>query len=418
MDIDDLARLESGVRGFMSLGIRRDFSAVPVLMFHSIGITGIPWAWAHLSEELELFEGILAGLANDGYQSVSLDDLYEHMSESKPLPDRPVVLTFDDGYLDNWVYAVPLLRKYGMRATVYVTPEFVPESGKVRKPPDGAGNGLNAEAVGFMNWAELRAADTEGVLDVQSHALTHTWYFSGPKIVDIHRPAKIYQYPWMSWNVDPPRKPYYLTENQQRAVPWGHPVLEHEKSLMVRRFTPDQGFIEDFCTFVKNEGGEEFFERDDWKGILSRQFPVLHDGKGLTGRTESEEQYAARVSKELARSKEIIESQLAKKVEFLAWPGGGVNEVAANLARSAGYKSWTLSSWQQPGKRNTPGSDPEGIKRITGCGNVYFRDRCIADGGSSWVLRRLHSHQGSLGSKMMAGATKLKWLALGQQQSR
>ena len=418
MDIDDLASFESGVRGLMSVTIRRDFSAVPVLMFHSIGITGIPWAWAHLSEELALFEGVLAGLANDGYQSVGLDDLYAHMSGSKPLPDRPVVLTFDDGYLDNWIYAVPLLRKYGMRATVYVTPEFVPDSDEIRKLPDGAGNGLNTDAVGFMNWAELRAADTEGILDVQSHALTHTWYFSGPKTVDIHRPAKIYQYPWMSWNVDPARKPYYLTENQQRAVPWGHPVLEHEKSLVVRRFRPDQGFIEEVCAFVKNEGGEAFFERDDWEVLLNRQFPALGDGTGVAGHTESEEQYALRVSEELSGSKEIIENQLAKKVEFLAWPGGGVNKVAADLARSAGYKSWTLSSWQKTGKRNTPGSDPEGIKRITGCGDVYLKDKCIADGGAAWVLRRLRSHQGSLESRIIAGASKLKWLALGQRQAR
>ena len=106
----------------------------------------------------------------------------------------------------------------------------------------------------------------------------------------------------------------------------------------------------------------------------------MGDGTSLAGCTESEEQYTARVSEELSESKQIIERQLAKKVEFLAWQGGGVNEVAADLARSAGYKSWTLSSWQQPGKRNTPGSDPEGIKRITGCGDVYFRDKYIADG--------------------------------------
>lgn len=406
----------------MSFHIRRDYSAVPVLMFHSIGIKGLPWIWSDMSEDVEVFRGVLEGLAADGYRTVTLEDLYAYMAGRTGLPEKPVVLTFDDGYLDNWINAVPLLRDHGMRATVYVTPEFVPDSSVLCGAGTDDEANQRAEAgqdvAGFMSWRELRAADTEGVLDVQSHALTHTWYFAGPRIVDIHKPADIYPYPWMSWNANPDRKPYYLTENQQALVPWGHPVLEHEKALIVRRYVPDQHYIGEVCQFVHERGGAQFFRDENWKRSLSDRFPAIGGAAEIPGTIESESAYQARVRHELASSKEIIESRLRKTVEFLAWPGGGVNETAAGLARNVGYKSWTLSSWQERHKKNRPGADPEGIKRVTGRSKVFFRSKWIANGGAWWVLHRLRAHQGSIASKMATAGMKLKWLTLGGREVR
>ena len=192
---------------------KRDSSIVPVLMFHSIGMSGFPWIWSELSEEVRTFENILAGLVRHGFHAVSLQDLFDHMSGSKSLPANSIVMTFDDGYLDNWVNAVPLLRKYGMRGTVYVTPEFVQDGLKPRPVVDASrdpnGNVQSGEIIGFMNWEELRAADAEGVLDVQCHGLTHTWYFSGPTVVDFHRPRTINPYPWMFWNAPRPLAEHY-----------------------------------------------------------------------------------------------------------------------------------------------------------------------------------------------------------------
>src|SRR5210317_143574 len=103
------------------MGLLRDDRIVPVLMYHSIGPRRPTWAFAQLSESVASFEGTLAGLHADGYRTVGLSELYDHMAGRRPLEDRSVVITFDDGYLDNCVHAVPLLRRYGMQATVYVT---------------------------------------------------------------------------------------------------------------------------------------------------------------------------------------------------------------------------------------------------------------------------------------------------------
>lgn len=153
----------------------RNDRIVPVLLCHSIGPRRAGWAFAQLSESVSSVAGTLDALHSDGFQTVGLSELYDHMAGSRPLDRRSGVITFDDGYPDNWVHAVPLLRKYGMRATVYVTPEFVDDMDKVR-PQSRAPGETTRNCDGFMSWSELAAAQTEGVLDVKSHAMTHTWW--------------------------------------------------------------------------------------------------------------------------------------------------------------------------------------------------------------------------------------------------
>ena len=220
----------------------RDTTIVPAVMFHSVGIEDIPWVWSDLSQDVSSFERILKGLAEAGFTTVDLDELYWHMEGERKLPPNRIALTLDDGYLDNWVYVVPLLRRYGMRATIYVTPEFVNPESVLRPTADEmdavALRTTPGHRAGFMSWDELAAAEREGILDVQSHALTHTWYFSGPKLVDLHRPGHPNRYPWLSWNARPERKPYYLTEDQQAFVPWGTPIFEHGKSRVSKNKKP------------------------------------------------------------------------------------------------------------------------------------------------------------------------------------
>ena len=89
---------------------------VPVLMYHHIDEEGND----DVNISSELFEAQMAALAEEGYTAVFPDDLAAYVYEGKALPDKPVGITFDDGYLSNYEYAWPILEKYGMKATIFV----------------------------------------------------------------------------------------------------------------------------------------------------------------------------------------------------------------------------------------------------------------------------------------------------------
>ena len=84
---------------------------VPILMYH------------HLSEETvsgDRLDEHLAALKGAGYTAVTMADLRSYVEKGTDLPDRPVVITFDDGYTSNLETGLPILEKYGMKATIFV----------------------------------------------------------------------------------------------------------------------------------------------------------------------------------------------------------------------------------------------------------------------------------------------------------
>ena len=84
---------------------------VPILMYHDLEGDSLPAA--QLEEQI-------AALAGAGYTAVSFEDLRSYVEQGTELPDKPVLITFDDGYLSNMTYGLPILEKYGMQATIFV----------------------------------------------------------------------------------------------------------------------------------------------------------------------------------------------------------------------------------------------------------------------------------------------------------
>lgn len=64
-------------------------------------------------------------LKQQGYTSILLSELVKHVREGSPLPEKPVLITFDDGYRDNYTVMYPLLLKYGLKANIFLVPTFL-----------------------------------------------------------------------------------------------------------------------------------------------------------------------------------------------------------------------------------------------------------------------------------------------------
>lgn len=126
-----------------------EIADVPVLNYHKID-----YLQHALSLSPEEFDSQMAYLANNGYHTISPDQLMAHLNYGKRLPDKPVVITFDDGYLDNYTHAYPILKKYGFTATIFVV------------------TGLIGTDERFMNWDQVRQMQQAGFV-FGSHTENH-----------------------------------------------------------------------------------------------------------------------------------------------------------------------------------------------------------------------------------------------------
>lgn len=383
-------------------GLFGDESVVPVVMFHTVGTESMDWEYRHIAEPVTAFELKVSALKKAGFNFIFWSELYDYMAGAKKIDLPAVVLTFDDGYLDNWVYVYPILKRYGAKGTIFMTTDFVDPGAECRPTIDDVDAGsLSRKQLridGFLNWEEMRQMEQSGVIDIQSHAKTHTWYFSGPNVVDFWMPDQAI-HSWMPWNVRPDRKPFYLGEQQREFVPLGTPVYEHEKSLSVTRFFPVEEIGQEMAAYVRTNGGATFFEGRDWKSKLMARHSELYGDLSHKCRFENAEERKARMMDELAGSKATIESELDKSVDFMCWPGGGYVDETLSLARKAGYKAWTLSSRDQSEFRNVPGADPVQVKRIGSGPRQIWHGRDLGFTNGTEFLCNIRRHQGSIWHK-------------------
>ena len=91
-------------------------SKIPILMYHSISYE--KGNTARIPKEK--FREQMKYLKDNKYTALTVDELYSYMQTGKIVPKKPIVITFDDGYKDNYTTAYPILKEFGLKATVFV----------------------------------------------------------------------------------------------------------------------------------------------------------------------------------------------------------------------------------------------------------------------------------------------------------
>ncbi|GAA0783582.1 polysaccharide deacetylase family protein [Hathewaya limosa] len=102
----------------------------------------------------EKFEEQMKYIKDQGYTTLTLTQLYDFLQNNKPIPRKSVVITLDDGYADNYTTAYPILKKYGINATIFVVTD------NIDKNKD------------YMTSEQLKELDRNGI-DIQSHTTNH-----------------------------------------------------------------------------------------------------------------------------------------------------------------------------------------------------------------------------------------------------
>lgn len=298
---------------------------IPIVYFHSVGIKSKLWPKSFLTSSVEDTEKFFRYISVE-YNSISLREYYNQKNRISPVARNPIVITFDDGYLDNWLFAFPLLEKYSLKATIFISPEFVDKRRVVRE--DHSENG-------FLSWDEMKIMEASGLVDIQSHTLTHTKYFVSDRITGFHHPGNDILYP--AGNFLPGRKPYYIDDHDfEKILPYGYPLFEEESAVTARKVTISQDFINEAVALLSTYD----FKKYSFADAFSRAKP-LYDKFRKEGRIiavrEGEDEYLKRIDEEIKGSRTIIEKELEKKVEFLCWPHGDNNSFLHKKALDAGY---------------------------------------------------------------------------------
>ncbi|GAB3909454.1 hypothetical protein GCM10028803_47050 [Larkinella knui] len=99
----------------------RTTRALPVLMFHKID----PKRQDSLTVSLPQFEQHLHWLKTHNYQTITLAELLTSVEQNRALPARSILITFDDAYVNNLLYALPVLERFSMKAVLFVPTAFV-----------------------------------------------------------------------------------------------------------------------------------------------------------------------------------------------------------------------------------------------------------------------------------------------------
>jgi peptidoglycan/xylan/chitin deacetylase (PgdA/CDA1 family) len=344
---------------------------VPVFVFHEV--------------EPEPFEAQLHYLQSNGYRTLDANAL-EAVTRGGGREGSEVCLTFDDGTSTFWSYAFPLLKKFGFRAILFVIPGVVPEDAtsypnledlwEGRCVPEDLERRRHIQPL--CTWHELATMHASGLVDIQSHSLTHARTHVSSRLIDFLHPG----FETYFSNTGVPISSLDHPEYPERKLRLGAPVFDFAPRLAGRlRFKETPALVEAMTGYVEDHGGSTFFGRPSWRKELVALFRRWPTEK--LGSFETSEEMESAIRRELAESRKILEERLAnKEVRHFCYPWFASSDMADRLAVEAGYRTLHYGPALNGRKMQTIG-EPFRIRRIS---EEYFF-RLPGDGRSSlWSI--------------------------------
>ena len=136
---------------------------VPILLYHNF-VTTVP---EHDPDNFnyintpESFEENVKILLENGYTIISMKDLDEANNGKKKLPDKPIIITFDDGYYSNYEYIYPILKKYNVKTSIFIVTDKI---------------GQELDGIRYLGWNECLEMQNSGLVEIFSHSTKHVFY--------------------------------------------------------------------------------------------------------------------------------------------------------------------------------------------------------------------------------------------------
>ncbi len=290
--------------------------SIPVLYYHRVGSPD----GVHLSIPADDFDRQMKFLAKKQINTISASDLWGWLKGERRIRLPAVCITFDDGFVDNYSVAHPILKKYAHKAALFMATTLVrpPESAAAKDLVsfnDSHTLARRGDLSHFLSESELIDMNKSGVWEVYSHTQRHNQVFISEEVTGTYPDTDNH------WGI------LSAYENGLESGCW--PVFKRRSGLLQPALVP----VVDECGRLKQ--------------------PVI-----LV--KESEEDYIARVKADLQSSLAYISRLFPQQPPLLCWPWGSADDGLEALAREVGY----CGAFRTDSGANYPGMDPMRIKRF------------------------------------------------------
>ena len=136
---------------------------IPILLYHDF-VTTVPDSdpdnFNYINTP-QSFEENIETLLEKGNTFISMEELYNAYNGKKELPEKPILINIDDGYYSNYEYIYPILKKYNVKASIFVV-------------TDKVGKEVNGKK--YLGWDECKEMQESGIVEIFSHSKRHVFY--------------------------------------------------------------------------------------------------------------------------------------------------------------------------------------------------------------------------------------------------
>jgi len=368
-------------------GAKRVRGTPPVFCFHDV--------------EPEGFEAQLARLKNDGYRTLDANALERALEVQSGATTHDVALTFDDGTATFWNYAFPLLKRYQCRAILFVIAGIVPSDDTPHPNLEDVWEGRASRAdleererrEPVCTWRELEIMHESGLVDIQSHSMTHSRVPISSRIIDFFFPG----FPIETYgNVNIPLPAGDDFHQPLRALPMGAPIFESASRMAaIPRFLENREPVRSLARHVEENGGDRFFARPCWRSELAKLWEGADGAGGEPGHYETREEMETNLRWELQQSKQRLEEMLpGKAATHFCYPWFQGSTATDRIARSVGYSAVHYGLRIPAAKRGESDAElPVRIQRLS----EEFLCRLPGPGRESFSKVALRRLRGSVG---------------------
>ena len=331
-------------------------------------------------------------LVENDYNTLTAEEFDHLIRNSDAQFKNCVFLTFDDGLKHVWTIAYPLLKKYGLHATCYLIPGCIPENDtQIRPNLDDVwqGNASISDVMGIRknesalcSWEEIKIMHESGVIDFQSHTMTHGLVPVSDEIIDFINP---HFDPYFYGNIHVPLYREKEKEVTSREPLLGMPLYRSKPRMQAETRYFDDEHLRNYCiSEVKKCGGKLFFNNKNWKSVLVELVRNYKINNIISDQYEDIHDRDQALLEEFCESKRIIEEKLpGKEVTQLCFPWYEAGDFAIEMSKKAGYKI-NLFGRRKGHLTNRPGSNPFEIVRV----EDIFLERLPGNGRKS-ILQTL-----------------------------